>query len=765
MSSRIRNTLLTLALGGAVALLVAVVSAHYPIQRWLFWRYLAYWVLALGWAASCLGFGAWLLDRLRVASGSMTSHAALAFPLGVFAFQTAMFVLGLAGLLGKVNFILLPVAFALPGLAHLRQFALAIRGWQPPRTVFQLGVLLFGIGGLGLIYFQILSPEAFHWDARWYHLTIAQNYAIDGAVRPFREGFWLDGQPHSASLIYAWAFSLPGSLLFDRLELCAHLEMVVFMATIVSIPTLVRSLAPEVTSRGSWAAIFLFPGIFLYDSNLSCGADHIAALWCIPVALSLMRVWVSWKTGDGLIFGAFMAAGLASKFSAWSMLFLPGLLFVGRAAQLIGASLFQRGKTARRSWQPLVVAGIAMLLLSGQHWLRNLIWYGDPVYPILHGHLHDHPWSGETSSSYELFKTFTFSPRPNLQGLIDAAQAMFTFSFIPNDWPVFHRNVPVFGFLFTLSMFALPFVRREARLWMTYLGVMAAIVFWYLTSHQDRYLQAWLPAMVACTVATFGLVWQKRDVLMRGLVALLVGLQIIWGSDVPFFPTHNLIHDSPIRLVSNFIASGFLQDSNRLRPYHDEAPVHEVLPPDARLLVHELQNSVGFGAHVVVDQWQGLISYAELGSPGAIYAKLRDLDITHIVWHDEMSGWNSVGHDLAFLNFALNHTPDQMRLGHLTLARFPRVPPPTTYNDRVLILGCGSPYPPGIYRIAKLTTPNPGQAWAHPEEPMDAPATAVQKVGFVVQDPSCFPALPPGMDGAFHPPATRGPWKLFVRRL
>ena len=51
-------------------------------------------------------------------------------------------------------------------------------------------------------------------------------------------------------------------------------------------------------ARLTWIAMFLFPGIFLYDSNLHAGADHIAALFCIPLVLALLRVWRSWTTAQ-----------------------------------------------------------------------------------------------------------------------------------------------------------------------------------------------------------------------------------------------------------------------------------------------------------------------------------------------------------------------------------------------------------------------------------------------------------------------------------
>lgn len=776
---------LGLALLTGLAIFLGVVNHHYSITQWLAWRYFTVAGLSVLWALSCLAGGYFLLDRLRIRVADAGTEAALAFPLGVFAFQTAIFLLGLVHLLGVVTFVLLPVGFALAGARRLKQAVRLASGIVPPSSLPRLLVVLFGIAGAALVYVQILSPEAFSWDARWYHLPIAQQYALEGAVRRSPEGWWLAAYPHGASLLYTWGFLLPGGLLFDRMELCAHLEFVIFVATIASIPVLVRALVPGLKAQGTWAVMFLFPGIFLYDGNLCAGADHIAALWCIPLVLALIRVWKTWTVQDGLLFGTFMAAGIASKYSAWSMLLAPGLIFLARAAGLALARWFPRlgvqttsdgggtvasaGPGSRPPSRPavlpaLLVGGAALLVLSGQFWLRNWIWYGDPFYPILHEHLRVRPWTAEASASYRVFKTFLTPIAPGMEGVKDALTTTLTFSFKPNDWPVFHRDVPVLGSLFTLSMLCLPFVRASRRLWLAYLGGMLAVAVWYLTSHQDRHLQTWMPGMVACTAATLALVWERRSTLLRGLLVTLVGAQIIWGADVPFFPTHNLLHDSPLRVVSNFLASGFLKTPDRFRLYTDEGLVAERLPDDANLLMHESNLHVGFDSRVVNDQWQGRISYAALASPRAIYSELADLKVTHVGWQQNLSGWSSLGHDLAFLGFALPYTLEQAVLGQYTLARFPDRAPSAPFNDRVAMLACGTPYPNGSYRVGALVTPEPGKPWATPEASLSDLAAAVAGAGFLVVDPGCTPQLPPEVSSQFHPPILRGALRLYVRR-
>jgi hypothetical protein len=760
---RLSTILLSLALVAAIVIFLCVVHAHYPIQHWLFWHYLLVGVLAGLWAASCASVGCFLLRRFAPYSCRSPADLALAFPLGVFAFQLAIFFLGLAGLLNALVFALLPLVFLLAGAWPLRE---ALRGWGSQaraRTLSELAVIVFGAGCIALLYFQILSPASFSWDARWYHLPIAQQYALEGAVRAFPEGWWLASYPHSASLVYTWAFLLPVGLPFDKLELCAHLEFAVFLATIASIPTLVRTLLPGSSGRGTWAAIFLFPGIFLYDGNLCVGADHMAALWCIPVVLAMVRVWRSWAVRDGILFGAFIAATMLSKYSAWGVPVFPFCLFLIRAGWLAWRRL-------RGSKQPflatLLACGTTTLLLSAPHWLKNWIWYGDPLYPVFYRWLHVHPWSADSPVSLRIFMSFQFPPSPGWQGVKDALLATLTFSFKPNDWWSFHRDVPVFGSLFTLTMLCLPFVRANIRLWLGYAGVMVTIVAWYLTNHQDRFLQTWLPVMAASTAATLMLIWRGRRPIVRALVVVLVAMQMVWGGDVPFFPTHNIANDSPVRIHSNFLASGFLRTDHRLRPYGAMGEIGETLPHDTRLLLHEIQLQLGLGVRMVSDTWQGRISYATLKSPSAIYSELSSLGVTHMLWDTEhASGWNSVASDLAFMGFALNYALNPASIDKYTVARLPATPPSPEFHDQVVMLTCRGPYAAGMYSLGNLIVPEPGQPWARPESPIGDLPSALQSAGFLVVDPQCHPNLPPEVSALFHRPFGRDSAALYVRKL
>ena len=323
----------------------------------------------------------------------------------------------------------------------------------------------------------------------------------------------------------------------------------------------------------------------------------------------------------------------------------------------------------------------------------------------------------------------------------------------------------MFGSLFTLSLLCLPFVRARARLWLAYLAAMMAIVVWYLSNHQDRLLQAWLPFMAAATIATLGLVWRRRTRMVRALLVLLVAAQIIWGGDVPFFPTHNLLGDSPLRAASTLMASGFQKKDHRLRPYGAISEISAELPPDARVLLHEINLQIGISRLVVNDQWQGRISYETLQSPSAIYNELHSLGVSHMIWTTgRASNWNSVASSLAFLGFALNDRGIPRTVGEFTVANFPAAPPPDAWNNHVAALTCGSPVASGVYELGQLVASGTGRPTATPIASVDDLASAIASAAYLVVDPNCAPTLPVAVESEFHRAYSYDRLRLYVRK-
>ncbi len=67
---------------------------------------------------------------------------------------------------------------------------------------------MFGTLALAVVYLSIMVPENAAFDARSYHLPIAEHYATWGRIGRFPEGWFAGALPHLASWLYTWPFTL-----------------------------------------------------------------------------------------------------------------------------------------------------------------------------------------------------------------------------------------------------------------------------------------------------------------------------------------------------------------------------------------------------------------------------------------------------------------------------------------------------------------------------------------------------------------------------
>ena len=705
-----------LGAGGAKFLLV--VHGHYPVQHWLVWRYASYWGLVTAFGVSCFLAGgtllAWCGSPLPRAERWLMSFAG-----GVMAWFLATFVAGLFGLLGPAFAVLLPAGLA--ALGARRAIRRGRRLLPLYRTAVQRGIRLstktvvlslFALVGLLLIYIPLLTPENTAADSYWYHLTLAQHHAAQGAIARSAEGSFVATYPQLATVLYTWAFMLPRTAFFDRIEIAAHIEFLLFLWTLLGVGVLARRLLGRRDIGLTWAAMLVFPGLYLYDSSLNIAADHVLAFWGPPIALALFRCWPSLARGHCVALAVALSGAALTKYQAGTLITLPVLALIGRAAYS-----FVRGGRAHPRGQALLALGVVgtlVLGLTAPHWLKNLLWYGDPFYPMLRRHLPARPWSADAETYMNaVFADAFWRPTGTLsERLLETAKALFTFSFEPNDWGGFHGKVPVFGSLFTLLTPALVFVRGTRRLWalvgMTYAGIFV----WYWVTHQDRYLQALLPWMAASTGALLAMLWSSGGA-VRTLATALVALQVAWGSDVPFIPTHALINTSPYQKALDLAATGYRKNyTDRLRAFRWWHEIKPQLPPTAKVLVHGDLGPLGLGRPIVSDMigWQGGISYGRHQSPGEIYALLKSFGVTHVVWLPNWGPrWNSVADDLVFYSFVHRHLVDRFSSGNHQLGRLPDASPSDHASGLVLYWGTGKTYQSGLYLVGALTVPGYGK--------------------------------------------------------
>jgi hypothetical protein len=702
------------AVAGAAILLVFS-EPWYPISKWLLWHYLAVIGLTLYVGAACISLGDWLLRRVFRLSLPTHERFAIGFAIGLTGFELGMFLLGTLQAYARATFVLYPLSLILLGVNHWR------RSWQHTLRWLRVGrrlsassvvYVVFGLGALALIYFSILTPYNVQFDARWKHLALAEDYAAHGGLRRMPEGWVFSTRPHLTSYLYVWAFLLPFGTLFHKMELAAHLELLAFLVTTwFGVPALVRRLVPQADPRVVWAARFLFPGVLLYDSSLSAGADHFGALLAPALALILVRAWR--KLERPLVYLAVVclaAAAMVKETVAIMLVPIPVLA--------IGVRFIHSYVTAeppqRRNLVFTLGTGMGLgLLLTTPFWLKNWIWHGNPVYPNLGTWFPSRPWSNIAAYrfAHEYSEAMLWAPKRTLRGLAESIQALVDFSFIPNDWSRYHGDRPVFGSLLTILVPMLLWLPKPRRIWWFVGWIHGAIFIWYWVHHQDRYLQAILPLMTAVTGSILLLIFRHMNRTIRVAVGLLVVVQVASAADVYFIATHAMAASAPRRVVENLGLghAGKFEDRFIVEPRY--TAINKVLPSDARVLFHDLQTHLGTGHEGVRDAalWQYGLNYSQAKHPNEIHGWLTAMGVSHIVMSaTKSSGNDRLAGDLLFYDFAYRRAKLTKEVDGLLLFENPPAPRAASFNDRVVVVSCAPKTEWSLHPLSNLAQPGFG---------------------------------------------------------
>jgi hypothetical protein len=767
---------------GASVLLLNLTGKHYPVKDWLFWIYLKCWGASLLFFLACVLMGNACLVRILHRTLPLLEHFVGSFAIGAFAFFVVELLVGLVGGLKTYLFFALPLAFVAVGfrdgwrvVQRVRRHLFAARLKRPAGwSLLELATLAAGGVALLLIYAPVLTPENVAYDARWYHLPLAEHYVAAGAVRRFPEGWFFGAYPHLTSFYYAWALLMPASRYFDKVELAAHLEVVFFLVTLAGVPALVRVLMPRTRAHLAWVTVFLFPEIFAYDSSLHVGADHVAALWSIPLLAFLIRGLRAQSPALLGLFALMAAAAIDTKFTAVCVVVLPVLAVavVCTYRALAGRSREQR-MIAVKCLATCAAIGLAA---TAPFWLKNLIWYGDPLYPKFSNLLHARPATPDYRVPFEnWFYAPGYRAPPGWQGVREGLMAMATFSFVPHDWSTFHGDAPLFGSLFTLLLACVPFLGFRPRLWFSIAAVHAGVFAWYEIHHFDRYLQTLLPWIAASTTVCLIAIWQLHWSVRAPLVAL-VAIQTIWGGDAAFLGNHAMA-GSALEKTIDLLSRGLKGDGEqRFRHFETPLAVGLDLPEKAKVLVHEQHIHWGL-MRASVNDWQGTqggISYVRAGSVAGVYDLLTTMGVTHLMWPTMTShGGDTLGGDLLFFAFATGKTEKQKQYAELTVARMPKARPVVTAPEpMVAMFDCAGHYATGLYRISRLTKsdydpdrtyPLPDRTLADDLGPPES-AQVLHDAGFAVVNARCH-TLQAGLASTVGLSflATRGELSLYGR--
>jgi hypothetical protein len=691
-------------------------------------------------AAATVG-GAGLVARLSPRFGR-DGFWAISFAAGVTTFGLSMGALGWLSLLGPVSFFALPLAMLAFGWRAAQQRLLDGEPSDPPSSRAALFATAGGAVCLFLVSLQTLSPDNVNFDSAWYHLRAAERYALAGAMVRTPEGDQLLTLPQLNSWIYAWAFLHPIGVIEQKVRLVLLLEFSTFAGTLALLPPLVRALAPSLpraSTRAAWVALFLFPSIFIYDTGIMGGADHVVALFSTAALL----VWFQVRTEPGwrgwALFGVVLT-GLLAKYSSLYLLapFIPVVL----ADQLLA----KRGLRG-----PFISAGV-VLALTIPYWARNLLWHHNPVYPLASSIFPSVPWNQDAAAwslNYKESNVFypAGSPLHTLQttlaSLVDHQVGLYT-------WGDMTGGQAIFGSAYFLSVLALPFVLGARRLYLLALILAVGIMVWFNThQHHMRYLTVLMAPMAAGAAAVAVLAWRQWPAwLGRAAVLTVVGYHLIAFADMPFRKTHRMAGgNSTVGVAIEYVARGGGPTGSLQR----WQAIGAALPKNAVPVVHGINPHLGLGRQSLTDVvgLQYGINYGRWGTVPEVYRRLREMGATHLAWGGVPMQPDSVTGEALFYGLA-SLTVERQQVGGMSLGELP-TEPPVSLGDGLLYQGCGEMYASGLYALAQLVEPTRPMYHPFPSvtprlavNPASVPPETWTSVTYVVQETGCAPVMPPG---------------------
>ena len=759
---------------------LAHINESPAIADWLLWRYVVIEFGILFWAMACASAGHTVVLALTQPKMPRDEHALVSMAIGVLIFFILTAVVGYVGLLNSGYFFWGPLLLlgigAQSSLQTLTRLSWNYQqsAYQPSRTslLASLGVIA-GFVGLALVFWCTLSPESMSADGRWYHLALSEQYAATGRISAYPEGWFFAAYPHLASTIYTWAFLLPGFGLFEHVVMAIQMELICACVAWASVPVLVARILGRAPTAGVWAFTWLFPASFVYLPN--AGADLVATMWSGPLFLVMLRAWRRLDVRDCVLLGLLVAGTINTKYSA-SILVIPVFAFVLRASVLFARSTRSTGSTAgtpsvRHILYGSIALGGTVLLATAPHWLKNMIFYGDPLYPLGRQWFSAQPWTSMAERLQEHFwnQGELMRPPATLGGLEESLLAVIDFSFIPRHFGYPRINQIFFGSLFTLSLPLLPLVRSPRRLWALCGSVLVAIFGWYWMHHQDRYLITLVPWMATATACILVLAWRMHSA-ARIAVSTLVLAQAICSVEV-YFAYAN--YSDTLSLITSAARGTY---AAKLASFQERySAIQEELPKDAILLVHDYHALLGLGRKTIADAaaWQGGLNYLQAPTDRGVYETLKRLGATHLLWRTLQSqDWDSQGANFVFLSFVQRHTKAITSDSDFSLAEMPTEPPPlSTTVPQVLVAVCPGSYPNGIHPITSLNKPGLDRgrvAFPAPVVSTDTIAekrAALSQVQFVLLNRRCQPEVSPLLGGNFKLAARRGNDEQWVRRL
>ena len=497
--------------------------------------------------------------------------------------------LGLLGLADRIS--LAVTVLACSGLALSRRKTLqSERNISSPTGPSFL--ILISWAGMILAGLAALAPEV-AWDSMVYHLRVPELYLLDHRIHPIPEIF-PSYFPFNGQMLLMLAKNLggdPGAKL---------LHSALWLACGVGTARLAASLWGKTSAEWGLALALTLPLGMVIGSR-----GYVEFFLVLPVICAAILFFPKRRLGSSTLFLVGWLAGAAAGTKHQGA--LAGLA-------LAIAALFRAGASGRGAL--LLLAGGT--LSSGAWFLRDLLWTGNPVYPVFFGGPH---WTAMDTAGW---KSDASALQFDLRKLITAP--WFLMKSPPSDGGI----SPML-----LSAAAVPLLWRSARggIWLLALSMLA---LWWASSPLTRYLAPALFLACAAAAGTLsgrdlgesGEKWCLRLARLGLLISLACGFESIFFSTEPYGAA-----------TGKWTTAEYRQ--RRLAPpgaFEMFAKLEEVVPAGKR--VYLMGHAFAYG--LPRRAWTEFLYVRNplywwldgADSSREILVRARQAGLTHIAWHE-----------------------------------------------------------------------------------------------------------------------------------
>ncbi|HEY8316278.1 MAG TPA: hypothetical protein VIG35_05385 [Gaiellaceae bacterium] len=371
------------------------------------------------------------------------------------------------------------------GLARAQLSPYARRLAGVPRRLRTAGPLVLACTGIAVIvgvanWLAALAPPVQDDELR-YHLAEARSLAYTHSLHLALGHDQIYGNlPTLLETLYGEALTIDGVPLTHLVHLTLAASLIVLAAGVAKRLWGVRAAGLTVAALALYAEFIDISITGLIDSGeaaFEAGAVLLLALWAV-------------EREDELAVGAALLIGyaLATKYTALPMAALAAILV---------ATICIR----ERAWR--LATGLAGIAVVGcAYWYgKNLIRFGNPVYPLFLGHPH------VSASDYDRFLRLVhaFGPRK-----------MSAFLLVPSRFSNYANATAGLGMVIAPLALLARGSRRASALLLTYAAFYTTYWFW-LGTHQTRFLMS---AVVVTIVLASGAIGAARGPL--GVLAVVV---------------------------------------------------------------------------------------------------------------------------------------------------------------------------------------------------------------------------------------------------